>query len=220
VTSSADEPDVRIRRAHPAEGERLRDIAIAAKAHWGYDLAKVRQWAAQGDFSDALFLAKEVYVAELAGQVTAWASLIPRGETCWLDDLWVKPKSIRTGIGTQLFRYALNRSRKLGARWMEWEAEPNAIGFYQKMGSRYRRDSASSEWGRILQVMGVELSTEAVDFAASDLRDLLVATGVATRTGESSSIVYLVFPAGDDPLTGHLEGSVRAITAYPARTHL
>ena len=103
---------------------------------------------------------------------------------------------------------------------MEWEAEPNAIGFYQKMGSRYRRDSASSEWGRILQVMGVELSTEAVDFAASDLRDLLVATGVATRTGESSSIVYLVFPAGDDPLTGHLEGSVRAITAYPGVTHL
>jgi GNAT superfamily N-acetyltransferase len=106
----------------------------------GYDLAKVRQWAAQGDCSDALILVKEVSVAEAVGQVTAWASLIPRAEACWLDDLWVGPEWIGTGIGS-LFRHALNQTRQLGATWMEWEAEPNATGFYEKMGGRYRRDS-------------------------------------------------------------------------------
>ena len=40
---------------------------------------------------------------------------------------------------------------------MEWEAEPKALGFYEKMGGRYVRD-ATSEWGRVLSVMGVDLA--------------------------------------------------------------
>jgi hypothetical protein len=34
---------------------------------------------------------------------------------------------------------------------------PSAVGFYEKMGGRYLRDSAPSEWGRVLPVMGVDL---------------------------------------------------------------
>ena len=35
---------------------------------------------------------------------------------------------------------------------MEWEAEPNALGFYERMGGRYLRDSdPRSKWGRTLR---------------------------------------------------------------------
>jgi hypothetical protein len=40
---------------------------------------------------------------------------------------------------------------------MEWEAEPNALGFYERMGGRYLRDSEPSAWGRVIPVMGVDL---------------------------------------------------------------
>jgi hypothetical protein len=40
---------------------------------------------------------------------------------------------------------------------MEWEAEPNALGFYERMGGRYLRDSEPSAWGRLIPVMGVDL---------------------------------------------------------------
>jgi hypothetical protein len=40
---------------------------------------------------------------------------------------------------------------------MEWEAEPNAVGFYERMGASYIRDSEVSEWGRVLPVLGVSL---------------------------------------------------------------
>jgi hypothetical protein len=60
-----------IRLARPNEGERLRQIAIAAKAHWGYELDQVRAWAAQGDFSAEGLHAQEFYVAEEGGRVTA-----------------------------------------------------------------------------------------------------------------------------------------------------
>jgi GNAT superfamily N-acetyltransferase len=148
---------VRIRAPEKNEGERLREIAIAAKGHWGYDPERVAQWAAAGDFSPHGLRQKEIYVAEVSGQAIAWAALIPRADVVWLDDLWVEPEWIGAGVGSWLFRHAVERARRLGGKRIEWEAEPNAVGFYERMGGRYLRDSEPSEWGRVLAVMGVDL---------------------------------------------------------------
>jgi hypothetical protein len=56
-----------------------------------------------------------------------------------------------------MFRHAAERGRELGASRMEWEAERHAIGFYEKLGGRYVRDSEPGEWGRRSPVMAVEL---------------------------------------------------------------
>ena len=40
---------------------------------------------------------------------------------------------------------------------MEWEAERNALGFCEKMGGRYLRDSEPGVWGRVSAVMGLDL---------------------------------------------------------------
>jgi GNAT superfamily N-acetyltransferase len=151
--------EVSIRPARPDEGERLRSIAAAAKAHWGYDEDWVRGWAAQGDFSPAAIAAKPVLVAELVGRAVGFATLIPEGEVCILDDLWIAPDWIGRGIGSQLFRASVDRARQLGATRLEWEAEPNAVGFYERMGGRYLRESAPTELGRTIPVMGLELGS-------------------------------------------------------------
>lgn len=44
---------------------------------------------------------------------------------------------------------------------LEWEAEPNAIGFYERVGGRVLRTSEPTIWGRVLPVMGVELEPSA-----------------------------------------------------------
>lgn len=143
-----------IRPPHPDEGERLREIA---KAHWGYPMEWVRHWAGQGDFSAAGLTAKEFFVADEEGQAVGFASLIGRGAVCVLDDLWVEPNAMGRGVGSELFTLAADRARALGARTLEWEAEPNAVGFYERMGGRKLRDGEPNEWGRILTVMGVNL---------------------------------------------------------------
>ena len=153
------EPGLRIRAAGPREGERLREIAIASKSYWGYDLDRVRQWAALGDFSAEGLRTKEVYVAEVAGRAVGWAALIPRGEVCWLEDLWIEPAWIGKGIGTRLFAHVAERGRALAATRLEWEAERHAIGFYERMGGRYLRDGEPGVWGRISAVMCVDLDT-------------------------------------------------------------
>jgi hypothetical protein len=117
----------RIRPAHPDEGQRLREIAIASKSYWGYDPEWVTEWAALGDFSARALSEKAVYVAEADGRAVAFAVL---GE----------------------------QARRLGAERLEWEAEPNAVGFYERMGARRVRDSARTMWGRVIPVMRADLA--------------------------------------------------------------
>ena len=64
---------------------------------------------------------------------------------------------IGKGLGRQLFERAAEEARLRGARRLEWEAEPNATGFYERMGGTYVRDSELTEWGRVLHVLGVDL---------------------------------------------------------------
>ena len=128
--------------------ERLRAIAAAAKGHWGYDPQLVAEWAASIEFPPE----KELFVAE-----QAWASVVILDEVCRLEDLWVEPAAMGRGLGRELFERAAARGRALGCVRMEWEAEPNAIGFYERLGAVFIRDSEPSEWGRVLPVMGVSL---------------------------------------------------------------
>ena len=74
-----------------------------------------------------------------------------------LDDLWIEPAWIGRGVGSQLFRACAARARELGAKRLEWEAEPNAAGFYERMGGRYVRDSDPTAFGRVIPVMELDL---------------------------------------------------------------
>jgi GNAT superfamily N-acetyltransferase len=155
--AAARDVKVVIRPARADEGARLKEIAIAAKRFWGYELDRVREWADQGDFTPERLGETIVFVADSGGRAIGWTSLIPKDEVGWLEDLWIEPDWIGKGVGSLLFRRAANHAKTLGARRLEWEAEPNAIGFYEKMGGTYVRESEQTEWGRYLSVMGVEL---------------------------------------------------------------
>lgn len=102
--------DVRIRPVEPHEGERLREIAIAAKGYWGYDRDRTREWAAIGDLSPAGLQQKDFYIAEVEGRVVGWAAAIGKGDVWWLDDLWIDPDWMGKSIGSRLFRDAAERA--------------------------------------------------------------------------------------------------------------
>jgi len=95
----------------------------------------VQDWATAGDFEPESLGRRLVYVAETQGEPIGWAALVPRGEVGWLEDLWIEPDWIGRGIGRLLFEHVAER-----------EAEPNARGFYERMGGAYVRDSEVTEW--------------------------------------------------------------------------
>jgi GNAT superfamily N-acetyltransferase len=148
---------ITIRRPRPNEGARLKDIAIAAKASWGYELQSVLRWADDGDFSADGLSRLAAFVADVNGCAVGWASVLRKDDGWWLEDLWVKPAWMGRDIGARLFRHAAAHARSAGGELLQWEAEPNAVGFYERMGGRYVRDSEPSAWGRIIPVMGLDL---------------------------------------------------------------
>src|SRR5919204_1444685 len=131
-------PDpMRIRRAEPEDGKAIRDLTAASKGHWAYPPARVREWADRLDLSAARIAAGELYVAEIDGRGVGWVEILPPdGGVCVLDHLWIEPARMGRELGTRLFRHAVARARELGAHRLEWEAEPNATGFYERMGGR------------------------------------------------------------------------------------
>jgi hypothetical protein len=89
-----------IRRAHPDEGERLREITAAAKGFWGYDAERVCAWAASLDLAPQRLAAAHAFVAEADGGAIGWAELLPPdGGACVLEHLWVDPAWMRRGAG-------------------------------------------------------------------------------------------------------------------------
>jgi N-acetylglutamate synthase-like GNAT family acetyltransferase len=144
---------ISIRGAGPGDFERLRELTFESKAHWGYDRDFVRRWAEGLTFQGE----QERWVAEVDGEIAAWAALIPPADgVAVLDDLWVDPVWIGHGLGARLFHLAADRARELGAERLEWGAEPNAVGFYEKVGGRKVRDHVT-EWGRVAPWMELDL---------------------------------------------------------------
>jgi GNAT superfamily N-acetyltransferase len=50
--------------------------------------------------------------------------------------MWVLPNAMGKGVGRSLFIHALDRAKALGFRKLEIESDPNAEGFYQRMGAQ------------------------------------------------------------------------------------
>jgi GNAT superfamily N-acetyltransferase len=149
--------EVKIRPFQRGEGARLREVAVEAKVHWGYDRGLVEEWVGGGDFSDDALLARNAFVAEQAGRIVAWGAAFLNGSRMWLDDLWVMPDAMGRGIGRALFGRALDMAREQGAAALEWEAELHAVGFYRRLGGRYVRDTEPGLFGPSGPVMAIEL---------------------------------------------------------------
>jgi len=146
----------RIRSATAAEAPLLRGIQLASKAHWGYSGETMARFAAVISMSDAYVLHADVWVIEDGGSVVGWYSLVQRDDVCELHNMWVLPSHIGHGLGRRLYEHALTRARKSGATRLEWEAEPNAVGFYKHVGAKHLRE-AISVLGNPISWMGVDL---------------------------------------------------------------
>jgi GNAT superfamily N-acetyltransferase len=127
---------VNIRRALPEEAETLSAIALDAKRYWGYPEHWIKHWESDLTISADFIRDNQVYVAEAEGEIRGFYALCVDGDKAELDHMWVTPACIGTGIGKELFLDAMDRAAALAVRDVELSADPNAVGFYKRMGAR------------------------------------------------------------------------------------
>lgn len=127
---------MQIQKAHPNQAETLTHIALTAKRHWGYPERWIEIWTPLLTFTFTDLTQADFFVANVDDNVAGFYSLTAKGLRAELENLWVLPAFMGQGIGRGLFEHALVRARELGYSALEIEADPHAVGFYEKMGAR------------------------------------------------------------------------------------
>lgn len=124
---------MRIRRAVPADTPVLRAMMAGSN---GYARPAARAmivaFAAGWSVPDS---EHEVWLAEEGGVIVGFYALIPHGADQELDLFFTGNATQGTGLGRRLFDHMADRARALAARRVVISSNPEAAGFYRRMGA-------------------------------------------------------------------------------------
>jgi N-acetylglutamate synthase-like GNAT family acetyltransferase len=153
--------DVHIRRARPDEAKVLTEIALAAKRHWGYPENWIEHWKNDLTITPDFIANNEMYVAVSGEEIVGCCAIVFSDSLTELEHMWIRPEHMGTGVGRALFTHARERAVDLKIPMMELSADPNAEGFYQRMGAQRIGEVKSEIEGkpRVLPRMSVNLDS-------------------------------------------------------------
>lgn len=145
------------RRAQPADAPRLTEIAFAAKRYWGYPERWIVIWREKLIITAEYIQTHHVYAVNREGLIAGFYGLVVSDSEAELDHLWVDPPNIRQGIGRGLVEHACQTAGKLGAERLEIVADPNAEGFYRRMGADKIGESIYQLEGQVRRLPRMEI---------------------------------------------------------------
>lgn len=151
--------EIGIRRASPDEAATLTEIAHAAKRHWGYPEEWIEHWKLDLTITPDFVANNEVLVATINSQIVGCCALVVSDSLAELEHMWISPEYIGSGVGRSLFDHVKARATQLQLRALELSADPNAEGFYERMGATRIGEIQASVDGksRVLPRMRIEL---------------------------------------------------------------
>lgn len=126
---------LQIRRAKPHEASALTQLAHAAKRHWGYPEHWIQQWQTDLTITPSFIAENEMYVAMKDGEIAGCCALSFGEAVAELEHMWIRPEHMGGGVGRALFNHIKNRALELRLPALELSADPNAEGFYARMGA-------------------------------------------------------------------------------------
>jgi GNAT superfamily N-acetyltransferase len=126
---------MKIVRAKPEDAAALTEIAHAAKRHWGYPERWIQTWREILTMRPEFIAANVAYSAMEDDRAVGFYLLTTESDGVHLDHLWIMPHAMGRGIGRALFEHAAEQARALGFQAIKIEADPNAEGFYRRMGA-------------------------------------------------------------------------------------
>jgi GNAT superfamily N-acetyltransferase len=125
-----------LRRAVAGDAARLTALAHRAKAHWRYPSDWMAAWRDDLTLSPSYIEENQVWVAAIESVVAGMCALEDHADTWMLEHVWVDPKYQGRGIGQALVERALSIAftRRPGPVFVA--ADPNAAGFYARLGGK------------------------------------------------------------------------------------
>jgi GNAT superfamily N-acetyltransferase len=100
---------------------------------------------------------RPVFCAMRGASVVGFYALSGDGRRRELEHMWVDPDSIGTGVGRLLFSHLVRHLRRDGVTKLTIASDPNAEGFYRKLGARRVGSVPSRPPGRRLPLLVLDL---------------------------------------------------------------
>jgi GNAT superfamily N-acetyltransferase len=125
----------RLRTPGCDEAAILTELCLRSKAVWGYDEEFMQACRGELTLTASIMRSSYLKVAEIDGHLVGVAQVTVKGELAELDKLFIEPTCLRSGAGKALFEWATTMARDSGAVAMVIEADPDAAGFYRRMGA-------------------------------------------------------------------------------------
>ena len=161
--------ELKIRYAQATDSTILTDISFRAKGHWDYPAEYIDRWRDELTITPEYIKSNTVFVGELEEKIVGFYSLINIQQDLrirtiliekgtWLDHMFILPKYIRKGIGTEFITHMIAHLTEKKVDKVLIFVDPKATGFYEKSGAIFRRESDSSIPGRKIPVYEIELS--------------------------------------------------------------
>ena len=150
---------IRLRTPRCDEAAILTELCIRSKAVWGYDEEFMHACRGELTLTASIMQSSSVKVAEIDGHLVGVTQVTVKGELAELNKLFVEPPCLRSGAGKALFEWAKTVARDAGAATMVIEADPDAAGFYRRMGAVEKGTAPSGSIpGRLLPRLELGLS--------------------------------------------------------------
>jgi N-acetylglutamate synthase-like GNAT family acetyltransferase len=103
-----------------------------------------------------------MYVATNGQEIVGCCALVFKGSLAELEHMWIRPEHIGSGVGRALFLHVKERAANLKIPALELSADPNAEGFYERMGATRIGEVRSEIEGelRVLPRMKIGIDSE------------------------------------------------------------
>lgn len=150
-------PQPEFRRAVPGQAAMLTEVGKEAKAHWGYSAEFMAAWEVDLAVTEDFILRGNIEYAVVGDDVAGFYGTIAREGGFELEHLWVRPQYMGRGIGRALFERAIGGLRSAGGGELHIVADPDAEGFYRRMGARVVGHKPTKIPGRTLPVLVLDV---------------------------------------------------------------
>ena len=151
------------RKASALEAEYLTKLTLESKNYWNYPQEWIKMWTDELTITAEYIEKNTVIVAEEDSNIVGYFSIVEEsishvvelsGNTIvggfFLDNIFIHPLHIQKGIGHRLIETAFQWCMENGVEKLYTVSDPNARGFYEKMGGVCLGELPSSIEGRCL----------------------------------------------------------------------
>ena len=160
--------NIEILYAKENESDILTSIAFAAKRYWNYPEEYFDVWKEELTITPAYINRNQVYVAKIDEKAIGFVSLVEVkddfrvGELLitkgyWLDHIFMHPDFIGKSVGSDLISFVMEWCGKENISYLHILSDPNAKGFYDKVGAEYIKEVPSNISGRTVSLYKLDI---------------------------------------------------------------